>query len=156
FDAKTLLRGGFAEIQRIIREVQPQKPSTRISTLGETLPSVAAHRSTEPRKLGAIVRGDLDWIAMKCLEKDRTRRYAAAGDLAADVERHLTGDAVLAAPPSASYRFRKFVGRHRWPVAIVAAMTATILLGLAGTIAGLVQAKRARAGEEAKRREAEI
>ncbi|MBI1850675.1 MAG: serine/threonine protein kinase [Planctomycetes bacterium] len=156
FDVKSLLSAGFAEIQRIIREVQPPKPSTRVSTLGDSLPSVAAHRSTEPRKLGALIRGDLDWIAMKCLEKDRTRRYESASSLAMDVERHLAGEAVVAAPPSASYRMRKFVTRHRGPVLVAVLFTAALVLGLAGTIVGLVQAQRAREGEAVKRHEAEI
>ncbi|HVU63579.1 MAG TPA: serine/threonine-protein kinase, partial [Phycisphaerales bacterium] len=132
FDARQLRSAAFAEMQRIIREVDPPKPSTRLSTL-ETLASVAACRQVEPRRMGALVRGDLDWIVMKCLEKDRARRYETANGLAADVQRHLNGEAVVAAPPSRSYRMRRFVSRHRTRVAAVALLTVALLLGLTGT-----------------------
>lgn len=98
FSADELQKAGWAEMQRIIREVEPIKPSTRVGTLGAKLPSVAARRRVEPRRLSMILRGDLDWISMKCLEKDRARRYATANDLAADVRRHLSGEPVVAAP----------------------------------------------------------
>ncbi|MCI0677309.1 MAG: serine/threonine protein kinase, partial [Phycisphaerales bacterium] len=104
FDSASLRAAAFAEIQRIIREVEPPKPSTRLSQSLDTLASVAAHRHTEPRKLGTIIRGELDWIVMKALEKDRTRRYESASGLAADVQRYLEDEPVQACPPSVGYR----------------------------------------------------
>ncbi|MBL9147352.1 MAG: serine/threonine protein kinase [Phycisphaerae bacterium] len=143
FDTRSLLGAGLGEIQRIIREVDPPKPSTRVSTLGDTATSIAAHRRTEPGKLGAVMRGDLDWIVMKSLEKDRTRRYDSAGDFAADIERHLKGEPVLAAPPSRAYRLGKFVRRRRGVVAAVAAVAVTLVGGIVGTSVGLVRARAA-------------
>src|SRR5437764_7440257 len=130
FDAKTLRQAAYAEIQRIIREVEPPKPSTRLSTLGEMLTKVAAHRGIDPRKLGALMRGDLDWIVMKCLEKDRTRRYETANELGIEIERHLKNETVLARPTSAAYRVRKFVRRHKLGVAAAAAIALTLVLGV--------------------------
>src|SRR2546421_7897567 len=141
FDAKTLREAAYAEIQRIIREVEPPKPSTRVSTLGETLTAVAAHRGIDPRKLSALMRGDLDWIVMKCLEKDRTRRYETTNELRVEIERHLNNDTVLARPTSAAYRVRKFVRRHKLGVAAAAAIAVTLLLGIIGTTYGLLRAK---------------
>jgi tetratricopeptide (TPR) repeat protein/tRNA A-37 threonylcarbamoyl transferase component Bud32 len=103
----------FAEMLRIIREVEPPRPSTRLASDSETLPAVAAARQTEPRKLTALVRGELDWIVMKCLEKDRARRYETANGLAMDVQRYLADEPVHACPPSAGYRLRKLVRRHK-------------------------------------------
>src|SRR5262249_46626422 len=98
----------------IIREVDPAKPSTRLGTMAnDTLPSIAAQRGVEPGKLARLMRGELDWIVMKCLEKDRSRRYETANGLAADVLRYLRGQTVLAGPVSARYRFKKFVTRYR-------------------------------------------
>lgn len=131
FDAKTLSDAAYGEIQRLIREVDPPRPSTRLSSSRERLASIAAHRGIEPRRLGVLVRGDLDWIVMKALEKDRARRYESASDLAADLRRHLDGDAVLAAPPSAAYRLRKFARRHRGLVAASCAVTLSLVAGLA-------------------------
>ena len=93
---------------RIIREEEPPKPSTRLSESGEALPSIAAQRKMEPKKLGKLVRGDLDWIVMKALEKDRTRRYETANGFALDLLRYLADEPVEAGPPSRWYRFRKF------------------------------------------------
>jgi len=131
FDAKTLSEAAYGEIQRLIREVDPPRPSTRLSSSRERLASIAAHRGIEPRRLGVLVRGDLDWIVMKSLEKDRARRYESASALAADLRRHLDGDAVLAAPPSAGYRLRKLARRHRGLVAASGAVTLALLAGLA-------------------------
>ena len=100
----------------MIREVDPPKPSARLSTI-EELPSVAANRGLEPKKLNGLVRGELDWIVMKCLEKDRARRYQTANDLALDLEHYLADIPVSASPPSTTYRLRKFLRRHRGPVA---------------------------------------
>jgi eukaryotic-like serine/threonine-protein kinase len=112
-ERKRVREAAFAEVLRLIREEEPPKPSTRLNASKETLPAMAALRNTDPRKLAHEVRGDLDWIVMKCLEKDRTRRYDAASGLAKDLERHLRDDAVEACPPSAGYRLRKWMWRNR-------------------------------------------
>src|SRR4051812_44913068 len=98
FDSKSLRAGAYAEIQRIIREVEPPKPSARLSQISDTVAGIAACRHTEPRKLGTIIRGELDWIVMKALEKDRQRRYETANGLGMDIQRYLNGEAVVAAP----------------------------------------------------------
>ncbi len=139
-DPATLRSAAWGEMQRIIREEEPQKPSTRLSTL-DALPSVAAHRRTEPARLSRVVRGDLDWIAMMCLEKDRARRYETANALAMDVMRHLAGEAVTAAPPSRVYRLKKQIRRNKGPVAAGALVVLALAAGLA---APLLQASEAR------------
>ena len=108
-----LREAGYAEILRRIREEEPPRPSTRLSDSGEALPSIAARRHTEPAKLTRLVRGELDWIVMKALEKDRTRRYETAGGFARDVERYLADEAVEACPPSRRYRLGKFARKNR-------------------------------------------
>ncbi len=144
FDPKQLRSKGYAECQRIIREVEPPKPSTRLSSMKASLSELAAHRHTEPARLPTLVRGDLDWIVMKCLEKDRTRRYETASALAADVTRHLAGEPVTAAPPSAGYRARKFVRRHRGFVMAASAVVVALVTGSAFAVAGYVSAVDAR------------
>ncbi len=111
-ERKRLRAAAWEEIRRVIAEEEPPRPSVRLSSI-ETLPSLAASRKSEPAALARAVRGDLDWIVMKALEKDRARRYETASGLAADLIRYLGGDAVLAAPPSGAYRMRKFVRKHR-------------------------------------------
>jgi serine/threonine protein kinase len=130
FDSETLHKAALDEIRRMIRETDPPKPSTRLQTLGDELPNVAKQRSSQPAALGRVVRGDLDWIVMKCLEKDRKRRYETSYALAQDVARHLSGEPVFAAPPSFGYVLRKFVGRHRVGVIVAVALAATLLLGV--------------------------
>ena len=120
FDPDRLRKAGYAEIQRMIREEDPLSPSTRISTLGDNSGLIAERRSTDPVALRRQLRGELDWIVMKALEKDRARRYGTASELAADVDRHLKHLPVLAGPPSTAYRARKFVRRHRMGVAVAA------------------------------------
>jgi WD40 repeat protein/tRNA A-37 threonylcarbamoyl transferase component Bud32 len=143
FTHEELMSKGFAEIMRIIREVEPHKPSTRLSSLGDTGTRTALQRrAVDPKKLSHALRGDLDWIIMKCLEKDRTRRYETANGLAMDIRRYLGGEAVVAAPPSAAYRLRKFVRRHRVLVTAGSAVAAALLIGV---IAFAWQAKVARA-----------
>jgi serine/threonine protein kinase/Tfp pilus assembly protein PilF len=144
FDKERLKRAAFDEIRRIIREEEPPKPSLRISSLAEKRTVVAAHRHADPSRLSQQLRGDLDWIVMKTLEKDRTRRYATANGLAMDVERYLADEPVLASPPSAAYRFVKFARRNR-----VAFTTATVLLGaiLTGTVVSVTQVIRASRAE---------
>jgi hypothetical protein len=125
FDAKKLLQAGLDEIRRTIREQEPARPSTCLSTmLGADLTVIAKHRKAEPPKLVNLVRGDLDWIVMKALEKDRTRRYETANGLAADIERHLSNEPVMACPPSQIYRFQKMVRRNK------AAFGATALIAV--------------------------
>ncbi len=131
FDAKELLQAGLDEMRRRIREEEPMRPSTRLSTMVDAdLTEVAEQRRSEPGKLSRFIRGDLDWIVMKCLEKDRTRRYETANGLATDIQRHLTNEPVLACPPSTAYRFRKMVRRNKLAVATVSAVAVALLIGL--------------------------
>ena len=108
FDQDTFRTAALDEMRRIVREEEPPKPSARLSTLRDTPTSVSANRNANPRQLNRVVRGELDWIVMKALEKDRARRYETANDFAADVMRHLTDQPVGACPPSAWYRFSKY------------------------------------------------
>jgi serine/threonine protein kinase/tetratricopeptide (TPR) repeat protein len=144
FDRKRLSQAAFDEVLRIIREEEPPKPSARLSTT-EELPAIAANRSLEPKKLSGLVRGELDWIVMKCLEKDRGRRYATANDLASDVQRYLADEAVQACPPSAGYRLRKFVRRNQGPVLAVSVVALALVGGIVGTTWGMLWAIRAEA-----------
>ncbi len=142
FARKELEQAGLLEILRVIREQEPQRPSTRLSSAA-TLPSLAANRGTEPKRLTALVRGELDWIAMKALEKDRNRRYETANGFAADVQRYLTGEAVQAVPPSMGYRARKFLRKHRGPVTAAALVLLALVGGIIGTTVGLFQSEKA-------------
>ncbi len=144
-----------AEIRRFLREQQPPRPSSRVGRLGEGARSIAERRRTEPRGLRALLAGDLDWILMKALEKDRTRRYAAASELAADLERHLRQEPVLACPPGAAYRLGKFVRRNRALVAGAAAVAATLVIGVVGTAGQALRATRAEQRARARAAEAE-
>ena len=156
FDPKELRSRAYAEIQRVIREVDPPRPSTRLATLGEKLPEVAALRRCEPRRLGTLVRGELDWIVMKCLEKDRSRRYETAAGLAADARRFLDDEPVLARPQSAAYRTRKFVSKYRGVVAAASALLAVMVLGILGTTAGMFRAQTAQKSAEDARALADL
>jgi eukaryotic-like serine/threonine-protein kinase len=131
FTTKDLEMSGLLETLRMIREQEPPKPSTKLST-AESLPALAANRGTEPAKLRKLVRGELDWIVMQCLEKDRNRRYETASSLAADVQRYLHDEPVRACPPSTWYRFRKFARRNRRAVATAAAAALVVVLAVAG------------------------
>jgi serine/threonine protein kinase len=153
FEATQLLQAGLVEMQRIIREVEPPKPSTRASTLGDQLTSIAERRRTLPDRLIRQLRGDLDWIMLKALEKDRVRRYDTVAGMALDLQRYLAGEPVSAAPPSAAYRLRKFVRRHRFGVAAGATIVLALILGIAGTT---WQAARAKAAERQAIAQAEI
>jgi serine/threonine protein kinase/WD40 repeat protein len=148
FDRQRLRDAAFDEIRRIIREEEPPTPSVRLSTLGVTLSAVSVNRKMEPRALSALVRGDLDWIAMKALEKDRSRRYETASAFAADVRRFLKEEPVEARPPSALYRFRKFARRNH--IALTTAALIAVAL-LAGTAISTWQAVRATGAEEEAR-----
>ncbi len=130
FTSQELRSAAYAEIQRIIREVEPPKPSTRVSQNTDTIAGVAARRHTEPKRLGTTIRGELDWIVMKALEKDRQRRYETANGLAMDIRRYLSGEAIVAAPPSTAYRFSKFIRRHRVMVSAGSAVAAALLIGV--------------------------
>jgi len=139
FDRKLLREKGLDEIRRTIREKDPPKPSTRVTQPGPGSTESAQNRHTDPSRLASQLRGDLDWITMKALEKDRTRRYETAMGLANDVRRHLEHEPVAAGPPSAAYRTKKFVRRHRFGVAAGATMV-VLLFAFAATMA--VQARR--------------
>src|SRR5262249_3894040 len=131
FDAQELLASGLDAMRRTIREQEPERPSTRLSTMLEgELTTTAKHRHTEAPKLIHLLRGDLDWIVMKCLEKDRARRYETANGLANDLKRHLNCEPVVARPPSRLYEFQKSVRRHKFGFAAAAALTATLAIGL--------------------------
>ena len=131
-----LKAAAFDEIRRIIREDDPPKPSTRIST-AEAAPSIAAQRHTEPAKLSKLIRGELDWIVMKALEKDRNRRYETANGLAMDLQRYLADEPVQACPPSVGYRLRKLVRRNKVLLATTALLV-VMLLAAVGGVAGAI------------------
>ena len=146
FDPQELLAKGMAEMRRAIRAQEPQRPSTRLTTMEEgELTTTAKHRQTDAPKLVHLVRGDLDWIAMKCLEKDRTRRYDTANGLAFDLLRHLNNEPVLARPPSNVYRFQKMVWRNKLAFAAGTAVGAAVLVGLAVSTFLFIQERRAHA-----------
>ncbi len=178
FDAKMLLQSGLDEMRRTLREKEPQRPSTMLTTLQRTeLTATAVQRHAEAPKLISLLRGDLDWIVMKCLDKDRRRRYETANGLAMDVQRNLNNEPVIARPPSRLYRFQKLVRRNKILFASGAAVAAALLIGL-GTATWLFfmeraarreavaaeeqqyllrqEAERARANEAELRRQAEI
>ena len=153
FDTKDLLKAGLEEMRQIIREQEPPKPSTRLSTLqGENLTTIAKQRHTEPPKLLHLIRGDLDWIVMKCLEKDRARRYETANGLAMDLQRHLKNEPVLARPPSTAYRIQKALHRHKLAFAAGGAIALTLLAGI--TVSTWQAVRATRAEREAKRQAA--
>jgi non-specific serine/threonine protein kinase/serine/threonine-protein kinase len=141
FDKDRLHAASYDELRRIIREEEPPRPSARISTLAADLATtVAARRRTDANRLQHTVRGELDWIVMKCLEKDRNRRYDSAGSLARDVERYLNDEPVHACPPSATYRLSKFVRRNK----VAAAFVALLVIGVVGLVIGNVAIRRER------------
>jgi tetratricopeptide (TPR) repeat protein/tRNA A-37 threonylcarbamoyl transferase component Bud32 len=153
-DRDTLRRAALDEVLRRVREEEPPKPSTRLSGTNDRLPSVAAQRDTEPARLSRLVLGDLDWMIMRALEKDRSRRYETATAFARDVQRHLDGDPVEAGPPSRSYRLRKFARKHRASLATAAAF---VLVLVAATAVSAWEAWRAtRAEQVAERRLGEV
>jgi serine/threonine protein kinase/tetratricopeptide (TPR) repeat protein len=144
FERDRLKQSSILESLRLIREEEPPRPSTRLSTTQE-LATIAANRNLEPRRLAGLVRGELDWIVMKCLEKDRNRRYETAAGLATDIQRFLNDEPVQAGPPSAGYRVRKFLSRHRRVLAMAAALAVALLLAVGGVAgsAGWVARDRA-------------
>jgi WD40 repeat protein/serine/threonine protein kinase len=156
FDAEELLRLGLEEMRRTIREREPARPSTRLSTMLECeLSATAKHRASEAPKLIHLLRGDLDWIVMKALEKDRTRRYETANGMAMDIQRHLKNEPIVARPPSASYRFQKLVRRNKLAFAAIAAVAGVLVLGVVASTWQAVRATRAKDNEEKQRLAAE-
>lgn len=135
-----LMERGYGEMMRIIQEDTPHKPSTRLSTLGSLSAATAERRHTDINKLGLVLRGDLDWIVMKCLEKDRTRRYETATGLAEDIARHLNDEPVQAGPPRFGYKLRKFVKRNRGRVVAACMIAVVLVVGIIGTSSGMVWA----------------
>jgi len=149
FDAQELLASGLDSMRKTIREKEPVRPSTRLATLqAHELTTTAKSRSTDAPKLLHQLRGDLDWIVMKCLEKDRTRRYDTANGLALDLKRHLNNEPVLARPPSTAYRIQKAIRRHKLGFAAAAAVSLALLIGVTVSTTQAVRATRA---ERAKR-----
>ena len=150
FDSKELLAAGLDEMRRTIREREPARPSTRLRSMtGKELTSTAERRGAEAPKLISLLRGDLDWIVMKCLEKDRTRRYEAATGLAMDVQRYLDNEPVLARPPSVAYRVRKFVQRNKAAVGAAASVAAVLVLGICVSTWQAIRATTAKEQSEA-------
>ncbi len=141
-EPRRLREASVLELLRTIREQDPPTPSHRLSTVAE-LPAIAANRSLEPARLSGMLRGELDWIVMKALEKNRGRRYETASGLAQDIQRYLGNEPVLAGPPSAAYRWSKFVARHRTQVTAAALVLAALVLGVVGTSVGWMSAARA-------------
>lgn len=145
FDAKELLGAGLDEMRRTIRERRPVRPSTRLSTmLDAELAAAARHRQAEPPKLIHLIRGDLDWIVMTTLEKERARRYQTANALAMDIQRYLDGEPVLARPPSNWYRFHMLVRRNKLAFASAGAVTAALIIGLGLSLLSFYKEKEAR------------
>jgi serine/threonine protein kinase/Tfp pilus assembly protein PilF len=156
FEVGELLKEGLDEIRRVIREQEPVRPSTRLSKLtGADLTTVAQHRKSEPPTLVSTIRGDLDWIAMKALEKDRTRRYETANGLALDVQRFLSGEAVSARPPSAAYKLQKLVLRNKLLCICVSVIAVLLVASLIAVSASLAKERQARHEADAALRQAE-
>lgn len=153
-DAQRLKQAALTEMIRLVREEEPSKPSTRLST-DASLPSMAALRQTEPKKLMALLRGELDWVVMKCLEKQRDRRYETANALARDIQRYLADEAVEARPPSTGYRMKKFVQRNKAQVMAAGLLLLALIAGIAGTSFGMVRAQQAAEAERLAKLDAE-
>lgn len=141
FSKQELEKKGLLEVLRVVREEEPPRPSTKLSTANALL-TLSANRSTEPKKLTGLLRNDLDWIVMKALEKDRARRYETANGFALDVQRYLSGEAVQAHPPSTAYRVKKFVRRNKGRLIAVSLVLLALLAGVIGTTWGIVEARR--------------
>ncbi|HET6325267.1 MAG TPA: serine/threonine-protein kinase [Planctomycetaceae bacterium] len=148
-DRQRFKDAAWQEIVRVIKEEEPSKPSTKLSRSG-SLPTIAAQRSLEPAQLSRVVRGDLDWIVMKALEKERSRRYETANGLARDLQRHLADEVVEARPPSARYRLRKLVRRNQGLVIAGGLVALVLIFGIAGTTWGMIRAVQAQHAEAAR------
>jgi WD40 repeat protein len=152
FDANELMSQGIDAMRKVIRQKEPMRPSTRVATLkGDQLTTTAKRRSADTSKLLHQLKGDLDWIVMKCLEKDRTRRYETANGLASDLKRHLSNEPVVARPPSAAYKFQKAIRRNKLAFAAAAAVAAALVIGITVSSWQAIEAKRARTAEEEQR-----
>jgi serine/threonine protein kinase len=150
FTRKELETKGLLEMLRVVREEEPPRPSTRLSS-ADALPTLSVNRATEPKKLTALLKNELDWVVMRALEKERSRRYETANGFAADVLRYLAGEPVQAHPPSATYRLKKFVQRNRPQVIAATVVLVALVTGVVGATLGLVQANRAAAAERVAR-----
>jgi len=151
FDKETLQKSGFDETRRIIREVDPPRPSARISTLrAEMLSTVSDKRKIDPRKLSASLRRELDWIVMRALEKDRNRRYESASAFAADIERSLNDEAAQACPPSIWYQFRKYARRRKGALAATDILGLALLVALGGIAGGVEWVMRDREARQSR------
>lgn len=156
FSARQLEQKGLLEILRVVREEEAPRPSTKLSTT-DALPIISANRNTEPKTLTGLLRNDLDWVVMKALEKDRSRRYETANSFAADIQRYLAGEAVHAHPPSKAYRLKKFTRRNKVQVIAASLVLLALIAGVIGTTLGLVQAENQRVkADQAREREAEL
>jgi serine/threonine protein kinase/WD40 repeat protein len=156
FDAKEMVQGGLDALRQIIREKEPLRPSTKLNTLrGEARTTAGKHRQTDVGRLLHQLQGDLDWIVMKCLEKDRTRRYDTANGLAMDIRRHLANEPVVARPPSAAYKLQKAWQRNKLLFTAGTAIVVALVLGVIGTTIGLLRAEKHRQVAEQKQTEAE-
>jgi serine/threonine protein kinase len=156
FDGKELMASGIEAMRKTIREKEPVRPSTRLATLqGEELTITAKRRSADTSKLLHQLKGDLDWIVMKCLEKDRARRYETANGLAADLKRHLNDEPVVARPPSAAYRFQKALHRNKLAFAAATSVGAVLVLGVVVSTWQAIRATRAER-EQSRQREAAV
>ena len=144
FDGRVLRRAGYDELRRIIREQEPVRPSTRVELLGAEAADIARRRHTDTTALRRQLRGDLDWITMKAIDKVRSRRYASASEFGADLARHLNNEPVIARPPSASYRIAKFVRRHKGTVAASVTIFSALAIGLVLSTASYFRAEAAR------------
>ena len=154
-DRKSLGKAAVLEVLRIVREVEAPKPSQKLST-SDALPTISANRGTEPAKLSNLMKGELDWVLLKALEKDRARRYDTANGLARDIQRYLADEVVEARMPTSGYRLRKFARQHKGPLFAGGVVLLALLVGFAGTLFGLVRAdQRQREAEQAREREAE-
>ncbi|TAL00241.1 MAG: hypothetical protein EPO07_09935 [Verrucomicrobia bacterium] len=158
FDQKELMQSGLDQMRRTLREIDPHRPSTKLATLPNTeLTATALHRHAAPLNLKSQLAGDLDWIVMKALEKDRTRRYETANGLAMDIQRHLNNEPIFARPPSRLYRFQKLVQRNRVVFAATAAVAAALIGGLGLSTWALVKERDARRrAVEAEQQEARL
>jgi eukaryotic-like serine/threonine-protein kinase len=150
FDKSRVREVSYDELRRIIREEEPCRPSAFVDTLGQTRTIAASHRRVDPNRFAQLLYGDLDWIVMRALEKDRTRRYATASGLARDIERHQRDEPVEARPPSAGYRFQKFARRNRGAIATAAAVSVALVIGTLLSVWQAVRATRAEGLAEAR------
>ena len=141
-DKETVGKNALLQVLAIIRETEPPRPSHRLSSSSETLTSVSSQRKITPAKLKQLLRGELDWVVMKALEKDRKRRYESASSFAMDIERYMAGDPIVARPPSATYKLRKFVQKNSGLVVSVSLIVCLLIAGIVGTTYGLFEARR--------------